>query len=68
MENHNNDEMATLISSQRAQTQEVDEDLIPLIEGMKELWEGDQVIGPSTDEAVGSDYASFTDESDISST
>jgi hypothetical protein len=59
-------EMASLISSQRAQTKEVEQDLIPLIEGMKELRQGDRVIGPQPGLSIddgGSDYASFTDES-----
>jgi hypothetical protein len=54
--------MVSLISSQRTQTEEIEQDLIPLMEGMKELRQGDQVIGPSTD-GDGSDYASFTDDS-----
>jgi hypothetical protein len=62
------EEMASLISSQRAQ-KEVEQDLIPLIEGMKELRQGDQVIGPQAgpsvqvDDGDGSDYALFTDDS-----
>jgi hypothetical protein len=60
------EEMASLISSQRAQKEEVEQDLIPLIEGMNELRQGGQVIGPSQamDYGDGSDYASFTDDSD----
>lgn len=65
------EEMVSLISSQRAQTEEVEQDLIPLIEGMKELRQGDRVIGaqagPSIDDGDGSDYASFTDDSDDNS-
>lgn len=65
LETHDDEEMASLILSQHAQTQETENDLIPLIEGMKELRQGDQVIGPSTNPSGdGSDYASFTDDSD----
>lgn len=60
--------MVCLITSQRAQTEEIEQDLIPLIEGMKELRQGDQVIGPSgqAGDGDGSDYASFTENSDDS--
>jgi hypothetical protein len=68
LETHDDEAMASLNFSQHAQTQleEVEHDLIPLIEGMKELRQGDQVIGPSiqVDDGDGSDYASFTDDSD----
>lgn len=50
------EEMVLLISSQCDQTEEVEQELIPLIEGMKELRQGDQVIGagPSTGDGDGS--------------
>ena len=61
--------MASLVSSQHAQTRDIEQDLIPLIEGMKELRQGDRVIGPSTtDDGDGSEYASFTDDSNDEST
>lgn len=58
-------EMDLLISSQRAQMEEVEQELIPLIEGMKELRQGDQVVGPglSTDDGDGSYYGSFSEDS-----
>ncbi|EDR02915.1 uncharacterized protein LACBIDRAFT_331908 [Laccaria bicolor S238N-H82] len=64
LETDHDEAMASLISSQHTQTQEVEQDLIPLIEGLKELWQGDQVVGPSNHDGDGSDYASFTDDSD----
>lgn len=63
LETDHDEAMASLISSQRARTQEVEQDLIPLIEGLKELRQGDQVVGPSNYGGDGSDYASFTDDS-----
>ena len=61
--------MSSLISSQHVQAQEVERDLIPLIEGMRELQQGDQVIGcPNEDDGDGSDYGWFTDESNESDT
>ena len=63
LETDHDEAMASLISSQRARTQEVEQDLIPLIEGLKELRQGDQVVGPSNHGGDGSDYASFTDDS-----
>ena len=65
LENHD-ENMASLISSQRTQREDVEQDLIPLIDGLKELRQGGQVIGsgPSIDD--GSDYASFSDDSNDS--
>jgi hypothetical protein len=62
LETHDED-IKYLISSQHTQAQEIEQDSIPLIESMKELRQGDQVIGPSSsmDDGDGSDYASFTD-------
>lgn len=63
LETHD-EEMTSLISSQHAEVQEVEQEIIPLIEGLKELRQGDQVVGSSTTEdGDGSDYGSFTDDS-----
>lgn len=56
--------MAFLISLQRTWTQEAEQDSIPLMEGLKELQQGDQVVGHSNHDGDGSDYASFTNDSD----
>ncbi|EDR02202.1 uncharacterized protein LACBIDRAFT_332541 [Laccaria bicolor S238N-H82] len=64
LETDHDEAMASLISSQRAHTQEVEEDSIPLMEGLRELRQGDQVVGAYNHDGDGSDYASFTNDSD----